>query len=326
MSGTSTGTQKYENHTYSSTGDYTIKITVNSGGTFQIRGYSQTGGLLVSSNTGDRRNAGYYSGLVTSVRVGNLVQLGAYAFAGCYNLRSVIFPQNMQLDIYGSNCFYGCVSLSSITLPSNNITKLVSTMFRQCSDMKSLSIPSNITEIAYSAFIDCASLQSLTIPSSVTSLGSEMFRRCFALRSMSIPSAVATVPNYFIDSCKSVQSLTIQNGVTSIGNYAFIDCYSIKSVIIPNTVTSIGISAFNSMHSLTSLTIPSSVTNISKTAFGNNRNIIEYHCLPTTPPTAGENIFQYISPSCKIYVPSASLSAYQSAENWSTYASYMVGE
>lgn len=43
----------------------------------------------------------------------------------------------------------------------------------------------------------------------------------------------------------------------------------------------------------------------------------------------GENYdrqFKEISSDCKIYVPSVFLSAYQSAINWSTYASQMVGE
>ena len=52
----------------------------------------------------------------------------------------------------------------------------------------------------------------------------------------------------------------------------------------------------------------------------------EYHFLAATPPTLGTTAFSNIQSGCKIYVPSASLSDYQSAANWSTYASYMVGE
>lgn len=53
----------------------------------------------------------------------------------------------------------------------------------------------------------------------------------------------------------------------------------------------------------------------------------EYHILATTPPTlSNTNAFYGISADCKIYVPAASLSDYQGASNWSTYASYMVGE
>jgi hypothetical protein len=49
----------------------------------------------------------------------------------------------------------------------------------------------------------------------------------------------------------------------------------------------------------------------------------EYHILPTTPPTAGTTIFNYIPSDCIIYVPKGHLTDYQTATNWSTYASYM---
>jgi len=54
---------------------------------------------------------------------------------------------------------------------------------------------------------------------------------------------------------------------------------------------------------------------------------MEYHLLPTTPPTlANTNAFAGIVAGTKIYVPVGSLEAYQTATNWSTYASYMEEE
>ena len=41
---------------------------------------------------------------------------------------------------------------------------------------------------------------------------------------------------------------------------------------------------------------------------------------PTTPPTLSSNALDYTN-NCPIYVPSASVNAYKSANNWSTYAS-----
>ena len=47
--------------------------------------------------------------------------------------------------------------------------------------------------------------------------------------------------------------------------------------------------------------------------------------MPTVPPTL-ENVstFNGMSETCKIHVPKGCLEAYQTAENWSTYADYMV--
>ena len=113
----------------------------------------------------------------------------------------------------------------------------------------------------------------------------------------------------------------------TIGNYAFYYCYSLTSVSIPSGVTSIGSSVFQHCRSLTSVSIPSGVTSIGSNAFSNCYGMAEYHFKPTTPPTlANVNAFTSIQSDCVIYVPAASLTAYQEAENWSTYASYMVGE
>ena len=113
---------------------------------------------------------------------------------------------------------------------------------------------------------------------------------------------------------------------TSIGNYAFSYCYSLTSVTIPSGVTSIGNFAFYYCYSLASVTIPSGVTSIQASAFYNCYGMAEYHIKPTTPPTLGTTVFNNIQSDCVIYVPSTSLTAYQEATNWSTYASYMQGE
>ena len=41
------------------------------------------------------------------------------------------------------------------------------------------------------------------------------------------------------------------------------------------------------------------------------------------PPTLGDDVFGEHNTSLKIYVPSGSLSAYQSATGWSSYASLL---
>ena len=103
---------------------------------------------------------------------------------------------------------------------------------------------------------------------------------------------------------EAVKAIRIGSGVTSIGGGAFSGCYALQSITIPSGVTSIGTSAFYNCYA-----------------------VEEYHILPTTPPTlGGTNAFNGIVAGTIIYVPSESLADYQSATNWSTYASYMQGE
>ena len=124
-----------------------------------------------------------------------------------------------------------------------------------------------------------------------------------------------------------IRRVEIGNNVTTIGTYAFQNCNSLTSITIPDGVTSIGTYAFNACYSLTSITIPDGVTSIGSNAFQYCYGVSKYHMLPTTPPTlSATNAFNGIANDCIIYVPQGSLEAYQTAANWSTYASYMREE
>ena len=94
----------------------------------------------------------------------------------------------------------------------------------------------------------------------------------------------------------SLQNLDLPN-VKVFTDYGANQCSSLKSVNIPN-VTSIGGYAFDGDRSLESVR------------------------LPATPPTLENiNAFNNIKSSCVFYIPTGSLSAYQSATNWGTLTS-----
>ena len=274
VTGSSLTTRKAVQHTYSSTGSYTMKIHVVSGSfTF----YGSTSYTLLRKNTTANENR-VYSNCIQAIRIGSgVTSIGNYAFYFCSSLASITIPSGVTS--IGNNAFYYCYSLASIT------------------------IPSEVTSIGNSAFSTCSSLTSITIPSGVTSIGTGVFATCSSLASITIPS-----------------------GVTSIGSSAFNSCSSLASITIPSGVTSIETSVFSNCSSLASITIPSGVTSIGSGLFSSCYGMAEYHVLPTTPPTLGAAAFNNITTDCIIYVPSASLSDYQAAQNWSTYASYMRGE
>lgn len=138
---------------------------------------------------------------------------------------------------------------------------------------------------------------------------------------------VKDIGSYACAYCYGLSSVKLPDDITSIGTYAFCHCYSIILVTIPDSVTSIGQSAFGNCYGITVMTVPDSVTSIGASAFSNCRSTLEYHFKSTTPPTlANKNAFNSIDPNCIIYVPQGSLSAYQTATNWSQYASYMQEE
>jgi len=113
--------------------------------------------------------------------------------------------------------------------------KYVSLSFTDCESM---------TEIVTSAFRDCTNLASVVIPDGVTSIGASTFYGCTSLKSVVIPNSVRSIGSNAFRDCTNLTSVVIPYGVTSIGIFAFRDCTSLESVVIPNSVTAIDGTAF----------------------------------------------------------------------------------
>ena len=286
-------------HEYAAAGSYTIKITKTSGTGYSL--FCSAKYLLLNKNGTTSNVNRVYANCVQAVRVGE----------DC---------------VIGLDAFYYCCSLASISIPSG-VTNIGNSAFYCCYSLEFVSIPSGVKSIAASTFYTCHSLASVSLPSGVTSIDSQAFFACERLASVSLPSGVTSIGGSVLNACQSLASVSLPSGITSIGTSAIGNCQSLASVSLPSGVTSIGQSALSACYSLTSISIPSGVTSIAATAFNNCYGMAEYHFEPTTPPTlANINAFANIQSDCVIYVPAESLTAYQEAENWSTYASYMVGE
>ena len=135
-----------------------------------------------------------------------------------------------------------------------------------------------------------------------------------------IGQCVTSIDDYAFEFCESLANVTIGSGLTSIGDEAFHHCSSLTSITIPNSVTTIGARAFRFCSGLTSVVIPNSVTRIGYGAFKGCTSLTNVTVNATTPPDLGGDAFDNTN-NAPIYVPSASVSAYQSASGWSNYAS-----
>ena len=113
-------------------------------------------------------------------------------------------------------------------------------------------------------------------------------------------------------------------GCTKIRDYVFRECRSLINVVIPDGVSSIGKYAFHTCSNLTSVIIPDSVTSIGYNAFQNCSKLTTVEMKRTTPPKLSSSVFKNCTALTQIIVPVGTLSAYQSATNWSAYADIMV--
>lgn len=174
--------------------------------------------------------------LVTSINLTTAPQIGNYAFAGCFNIKSITIPN--------------CVRSIGRGALSN------------CSNIKNIVIPNSVVSIGYNAFLGCSSVENITIPfidkpfNEVTN--SPAFFYLFGEKFTDVPDSLKTV---------------IISGGTMISDFSFVGCSKITKIIIPDTVTNIGTSAFANCTSLESLTIPNSVTSINSWAFENCSNL-----------------------------------------------------
>ena len=207
--------------------------------------------------------------------------------------------QNGSNDELGYSVFKGCSVLTSVTIPSS-VTSIGGSAFEGCSGLTSLIIPSSVTSIVGSAFKDCSGLTSLTIPSSVTSIGGAAFKGCSGLTSLIIPSSVTSIKDAAFEGCSGLTSLTIPSSVTSIGGFAFEGCSGLTSLTIPSSVTSIGGAAFKGCSGLTSLIIPSSVTSIGSYVFENCSGLTSI-TIPSSVTEIGGAAFKGCSSLVNLY-------------------------
>ena len=166
----------------------------------------------------------------------------------------------------GNNAFKNCSSLKSITIP-NSVTTLDMYAFESCTSLTSITIPEGVISIGEWTFYNCTALKSIDLPDNLASIGDYAFYVCSALTSITLPESLTSIGKNAFEDCSSLTSITIPNGITSIADYIFADCSSLSSITLHEGVTSIGQGAFTGCTSLTSFTIPEGITKIAKSTF-----------------------------------------------------------
>lgn len=185
---------------------------------------------------------------------------------------------------------------------SDSVTTINGSLFKGDGNIKQVKLPSGLTSMYEGLFASCTGLTSIDIPSGVTSIGNRVFYYCKSLTSIDIPSGVTSIGHSAFTNCSGLTSINIPSGVTWIGDYTFKNCRSIKWINIPSGVTIIGIDAFYNCNGLASIIVNA-----------------------TTPPMLFPNSDGYATcfdgtNNCPIYVPTASVNAYKTANRWTKYA------
>jgi hypothetical protein len=219
-----------------------------------------------------------------------------------------------------TGCFLNCSNMNLVSV-NKNITSGFNN-FAEKSGIVHINTPTNLISIQNS-FISSRKLITISLNKLCTDI-SGAFNGCSSLEKVVINGITNIGTTSLFNGCSCLREQLIPNSINSLGSFIFQNCTGLQSLLISNTLTSLGSSSIRNCNNLVELEFPNTLTSIAASALQDNLSILEYTFLSTTPPTlANINAFTNINAACKIYVPDASVAAYQAATNWVTYANYI---
>ena len=282
----------------------------------------------------------------------DLTVIRDYAFEYYSTLALTSLPSG--ITSIGQYAFYNCSNLALTSLP-NGLTSIGQYAFYNCSNLALTSLPNGLTSIGQYAFSNCQRMEIDSLPLSITgSIPANVFTRCLKITISSVPSGVTSIGQYAFSECNSIISMAFPNTVTSIAGNAFYNCANLEQVNGTGIITSIANSAFTRCPRLKTAAFPNASMASLYTIFGNTTaayadNLLEFADIGSTKAIAANafancyaletlvlrrsdaictlaNVSAFLNTPMRgynsltgtVYVPSALISTYQTATNWST--------
>ena len=202
-------------------------------------------------------------------------KIGRWCFENCTALKTVSFNGST----IPFHAFDGCISMTSITL-GKNVSYINEYAFENCSSLLSIDL-SHITHLSNSAFRNCKNLKNVTLGDQITNIPENTFYGCTSLYDITIPENVKEISSSAFYGCTSLKNVTILRKKTSsnldklrINDQSFYGCTALESVTVPNAgLYSIGEEAFYNCINLKNVNINGQVDNIQRYAFANCKNL-----------------------------------------------------
>lgn len=111
-----------------------------------------------------------------------------------------------------------------------NVTSISATAFRDCDNLKTITIPDSVTTFGYQAFYGCDNLTTINMPSAMTDIEAFAFEKCISLTNIEIPSGISTIKSSLFLDCASLNSITIPSSVMTIKGSAFDNCTALATI------------------------------------------------------------------------------------------------
>ena len=287
------------------------ELSITDDGTYDVTQYAavsvtadkSTGATAAESDIAQGKTAAVNGTMIT----GTYVMPDEYCIGGSLLDKSLVgyhFPKNHVSGDLSAYDFYNCTELAYIE-----------------------NFPKNTTTIPYGLFSGCRKLALTSLPDSVLSIGQNAFLNNESLKLVGLPSRLEGIGNQAFYGCADLPITSLPGSLTSLGNSAFRGCAKITVSKIPPGITFLQAFLFYGCTSITQMRFMGDITSIGQQAFSGNNNCLKYDFTVNTsvPTLSNANAFSGINANCKIVVPDNLVTAWKTATNWATYASYIVG-
>ena len=181
------------------------------------------------------------------------------------------------------------------TIKGKTVVSIGDVAFKNCSDIKKITIPDSVTKIGDNAFFNCSNLTDLTISENITTIGKYAFSNC-NITNITIPKNITVIDNGTFYYCKKLTNITLPDTLTTINTEAFYGCNSLTEINIPNSITDIAISTFENCSNLKNIILPDSITQIGTGAFNGCTNLSKIYYYGTLEQYLSIDIGLYNTP------------------------------
>ena len=199
-------------------------------------------------------------------------------------------------------------------------------------EMEYLVIEEGATYVGYDAFRNCHNLKSISLPESVIEIDNMAFRECVNLTSVTIPAGVKDISPGVFGACLKLTSIMVDEGNTNFtsvdgvlfnkGKTVLVQFPGGKSgkYIIPSSVNTIYNQAFVGCENLESVSIPADIRKVYWDAFYGCKNLIDVTIKATKLPWMDVNIFTEVPfDRAVLHVPAGMKSTYAKTYPWSDF-------
>ena len=239
---------------------------------FTVQSYDEAKGSATDEN-GDPVMERYFyytfQTALTSVTIGDNVELGENAFSNAHSLETVTLGENVKI---GKMAFYNNASLKNIDLSkvqSVGDYAFSGDSYMICLD-ENMSVGAITSQGTYMYTYHAPKLERVDL-SSAASIGEYAFVYCHQLTTVNLGEKITEIPQYAFSDCKKLTSINLTN-VEKVGDYAFSECRALQSVNLP-LAESIGEAAFVYNEALTELTLNPEGCEIANNAFAECRKL-----------------------------------------------------